>query len=289
MTTPISKNMYSKLSLVIAGLTFCSFCSADEIKKEFKFSSSGLTNVECTQLLNEKVITNKNPVPCNRLSKVNFSYLNESGEIKSNGIIVVLDVIAPKVIALTKKLLNTKFTIAKAHPIEKYDGDDRASMDDNNTSAFNGRAITGGSRWSLHAYGAAIDINPLQNPFIDIESDGKANISPSGSAHYAVNRLNQRPGKASRSGMAEDVISIFAEHGFFVWGGNWNYPIDYQHFQVGPRSFVEALISAKKDDAIRLLEQYISMYLTCRGIKSSEQDQIKMRAECIDKVIKDMP
>ena len=233
----------------------------------------------------EKVITDANPVPCERLSQVSFSYLNEHGVICNDGILIVLDILAPKVEALMHNLLLQKFIIAKARPIEAYLGDDQASMADNNSSAFNGRAVTGGSRWSLHAYGAAIDINPVENPFIDISEDGTAIISPAKSAYYAVNRLNHRPGKPNRHGMAEDVVDLFAEHGFFVCCGYWNYPVDYQHFQVGPRSFVETLAAMDRQEGEEVLNRFISMYKHCRKTNSSEYDGEKVRAECINAVL----
>ena len=43
-------------------------------------------------------------------------------------------------------------------------------MEDNNTSAFNCRMLPSGRAWALHAYGRAIDVNPLINPFIDSEA-----------------------------------------------------------------------------------------------------------------------
>lgn len=247
-----------------------------------------LSKTYCTQLMAEKVITDANPVPCERLSQVSFSHLNEHGVICNDGILIVLDILAPKVEALMYNLLLQKFIIAKARPIEAYLGDDQASMADNNSSAFNGRAVTGGSRWSLHAYGSAIDINPVENPFIDISEDGTALISPSKSAHYSVNRLNHRPGKPNRQGMAEDVVDLFAEHGFFVWGGYWNYPIDYQHFQVGPRSFVEALVAMEPEEGEKVLKRFISRYKNCRKTNRFEGDVEKVRAECIDVILAGM-
>jgi len=249
------------------------------------FSSSALSNSYCQKLLAENVITNNNPVPCERLRRINFSYLDEALKIQQDGELVVLDVLAPKVLALTKKLLEQEFVIFNAKPIEFYQGDDQLSMADNNSSAFNGRAITGGSTWSLHAYGAAIDINPVQNPFIDIDADGTARISPKKSARYGLNRLNQRPGKEPRPGLAEEVVDTFAQHGFFIWGGDWNYPIDYQHFQVGPRSFVGTLLAMAPHKAEVLLESYIGMYLSCKQSRQLDLSTLEVRAECVAVVI----
>lgn len=270
-------------------LAFTGSSYSKEQSEQSKFGSTNLSDADCNYLLSKKVITESNPVPCHRLSKITFSYLNEKGDIKNDGILVVLDILAPKVEKIMKKLLENNFIIFRVRPIEEYNGDDKASMSDNNTSSFNGRPITGGSSWSLHAYGAAIDINPVQNPFIEINEDGSAKISPEKSARFAVNRLNQRPGKPSHIGMAEEIVDIFAEHGFFVWGGYWDYPIDYQHFQVGPRSFVEALIKVSPDEGEQLLDKYINMYINCRENMKDVESPDKIRAQCIDYVISEMP
>jgi hypothetical protein len=104
-----------------------------------------------------------------------------------------------------------------------YDGDDDASLDANNTSAFNDRRVIGTESISMHAYGAAIDVNPVQNPAYD-RVGGVRTLVPKSGAAYAAR-------KPRRLGMAESVMRIFAEHGFTVWGGRFRDP-DYQHFQV---------------------------------------------------------
>jgi len=251
-------------------------------------AASGLTAADCKELKRSKVLTVNNPIPCNRLARVMFHYVNENGVVKNDGELIVLDIIAPHIKSLTNRMLDQSFMIAKARSLAHYQGDDGASMDDNNTSSFNGRAITNSKNWSLHAYGAAIDINPLQNPFIEISTDGIAHISPAKSAHYAVNRLNSRPGKKQRQGMAEEVVDLFAQHGFFIWGGDWNYPIDYQHFQIGPRHFVKNLVTLNPNAATTLLNQHIELYQRCKNKYASQTKPMKLRAMCADNVLKRM-
>ncbi len=53
--------------------------------------------------------------------------------------------------------------------IDRYGGDDHRSMHHDNTSAFNCRFVNGTTRWSMHAYGKAIDINPRENPYVSGE------------------------------------------------------------------------------------------------------------------------
>lgn len=256
-------------------------------KSELTVHAKGsiISSANCEQLRANRVIQTNNPVDCQRLLAVRFSHFDFNKKTK-NGTLVVLDTIAPLVSELMIKLKDRGFPLAKSIPISSYHGDDNASMADNNTSGFNGRKTTGSATWSLHAYGAAIDINPIQNPFISINSDGEAQIKPKVSARYAVNRLNHRPNKQSRTGMAEDIIDLFADHGFFIWGGDWNYPIDYQHFQIGPRHFVEKLVSIDTTQGRALLEEHIRRYKTCRSKSTKPMEQA--RKACIEDVLINM-
>jgi D-alanyl-D-alanine carboxypeptidase len=51
-------------------------------------------------------------------------------------------------------------------PIDVFGGSDFRSIEADNTSAFNCRRVEGTSRWSEHAYGRAIDVNPIENPYV---------------------------------------------------------------------------------------------------------------------------
>ena len=95
----------------------------------------------------------------------------------------------------------------------------------NNTSAFNCRPTTGGSSWSEHSFGTAIDVNPLVNPYVR----GAIVLPPEGAA-YSDRSLDV-------SGMihsGDKVVEAFAAHGW-VWGGTWSSPKDYQHFSTSGR------------------------------------------------------
>ncbi|OWY30302.1 hypothetical protein CEJ42_06340 [Herbaspirillum robiniae] len=202
------------------------------------------------------VITPANPVPCARLASVSFDYTDFDG-VTRNGSVVVLDAVAPQVESLFGELLLRSVPIAGARPLEHFDGDDAASMAANNTSAFNGRPMTGGGSWSKHAYGAAIDINPLQNPYVTQAGTARQEVlPPAATADY----LQRAPVKA---GMAEDVVSVFYDHGFLIWGGNWKQPIDYQHFEIGSRDFIRKLATLPKPQARAEFERYVARYRSC--------------------------
>ena len=112
--------------------------------------------------------------------------------------------------------------------IDEYDGDDLASMEDNNTSCFNYRVVDGTDSLSKHSLGCAIDINPLYNPYVvyDYKGTGETYISPSEGKTYADRSLDF-PYKIDENDLC---YKLFKQHGF-TWGGDWNSCKDYQHFQ----------------------------------------------------------
>lgn len=116
-----------------------------------------------------------------------------------------------------------QFRIAGMAPVDAYGGNDGASMAANNTSAFNCRLTTGRTRMSSHAYGTAIDINPVQNPYVR----GQTTLPPAGNAF-------DEPAERAAGHMgvivAGDVVTTaFASRGW-TWGGDWTSLKDYQHF-----------------------------------------------------------
>lgn len=124
------------------------------------------------------------------------------------------------------ELYLNEYHIEKMVLIDAYDGDDALSMEDNNTSCFNYRKIEGSSNLSKHAYGLAIDINPLYNPYITYHKNGSSKVSPANGEAY-VDRQAAFPYKIDETDLC---YRLFTEHGF-TWGGNWNSSKDYQHFQ----------------------------------------------------------
>jgi hypothetical protein len=228
----------------------------------------------CDDMKKHNVIRAGVPVGCERLSLIKFSYAGFDGSVHGDGEIMVMDAAAENVLHIFTKLRDIRFPIAKARLVNHYDGNDDASMADNNTSAFNARNVAGSSSLSLHAYGLAIDLNPIQNPFAQ-RSGAKLTFSPPAGIAYA-NRLNDRPEKNVRLGMAEAVIDVFADEGFLIWGGYWDDPIDYQHFQVN-RPLAEQLARLAPAQAKTVYAQHVERYRNCRragGLESS-------RSKCV--------
>ena len=194
------------------------------------------------------------PITLERLRVIKFPYYDFNGIEHKNGEIVVLDVVADYVVNIFKELHSKKFPIYKASPIENYNGSDEKSMADNNSSCFNCREIVGGGLPSIHSYGLAIDINPIQNPYIVIHNinnkkQGLLKILPVAGYHY-LNRTKLKPG------MTEHIINVFAKNGFKIWGGNWDNPIDWQHFQPS-RTIAQLLAAMTYSDGLIFFKSYL--------------------------------
>jgi hypothetical protein len=186
-------------------------------------SISPISTALCTDMNAHHVIHADSPVDCERLTLVRFAYVGFDGREHGDGEVVVLDAAADQVLAIFAELRARRFPIQQARLMNAYDGDDDASIEANNTSAFNDRKVIGTNWVSMHAYGVAIDINPVQNPSYD-RIGGVRVLVPKAGAEYAKR-------KPLRPGMAESVIDVFAAHGFIVWGGRFRDP-DYQHFNI---------------------------------------------------------
>jgi len=215
---------------------------------------SPVTQALCDDMKKHNVIRAGARVGCERLSLIKFSYLGFDGAIHEDGEIMVMDAAAENVLRIFNKLRDIRFPIAKARLINHYEGDDDASIADDNTSAFNSRNVAGTNSLSLHAYGLAIDLNPLENPYVQF-SGGNPKFSPPAGAAYA-NRFKGQPEKQHRLGLAEAVINVFAEEGFSIWGGYWKSSIDYQHFQVS-RALAEQIAGLTPAQAKAVFAQHV--------------------------------
>lgn len=226
------------------------------------------------------VITDKNPVGCDRLVKVTFGYTGFDGQSHSDGEIVVLDIVADNVRALFATLQQYRIPVGMAKAMEYFDGDDEKSMAANNTSAFNGRAMTGSKNWSKHAYGVAIDINPLQNPYISRRTVKGQVVEEQVLPAQSRNGFLQRT--PVREGMAEEMLNVFYKHGFLIWGGNWKQPVDYQHFEIGSMKFIKELVAMPPEAGKEAFRQYVAGYRQCiaTAVNRSAQQRAIILATC---------
>ena len=138
------------------------------------------------------------------------------------GTIVVARRVADDVVDVFRQLWAERFPIRRLQPVSAYRGDDDASMAADNTSGFNCRFVGGTTRWSMHAYGEAIDVNTVENPYVR----GSTVSPPAGRAF--LDRSRYRKGMAVRDGV---LVRAFASVGW-KWGASFG---DYQHFSTTGR------------------------------------------------------
>lgn len=244
-------------------------------------AAPAISQAVCDRMSVRGVLAKNAPVGCEKLAVVRFSYIDFEGRTHHDGEIMVMMAVADFVQTVFDTLYSRRFPIARARLMDHYSGDDMAAMRDNNTSAFNHRPISGGNLPSLHAYGLAIDLNPVQNPYIRIDPDGRAAFSPASGSAYA-NRSAARPGKRMRAGMAEDAVALFADNGFLVWGGDWDAPIDYQHFQV-ERNLAGRMAGLPVEQARNLFTDHVARYRACMKKYQNAIGIVKdARIKCIE-------
>lgn len=147
-------------------------------------------------------------------------YYDFGGRVR-RGEMVCNKAIADDLLYIFKELYKAKYPIASIRLIDDFDGDDQRSMEANNTSCFNYRTKTSGTSLSAHARGMAVDVNPLQNPYVKGEI-----VEPEAAREYA-DRTVDFPHKITDDDLC---CKLFRSRGF-QWGGAWNSVKDYQHFE----------------------------------------------------------
>ncbi len=150
------------------------------------------------------------------LRLVDVYYYGFDDKLHKGQLVVHKDVVLD-VIEIFELIRESRFLIGKVIPISNYGWSDEKSMQDNNTSAFNYRFISGTRVISNHASGLAIDINPMMNPYI------KNGISlPEKCVYDTI--------KAGTISSGSQLVKEFKQRGW-QWGGDWKSLKDYQHFE----------------------------------------------------------
>jgi D-alanyl-D-alanine carboxypeptidase len=161
------------------------------------------------------------PVGPAQLRTVHVSYWDFAGK-PQQGAVVVARGQAQAIVGVFRKLWEARFPIRRLRPVSEYSGSDDASMAADNTSAFNCRFVGGTTRWSMHAYGEAIDVNPVENPYVR-----GSTVSPRAGRAY-LDRSPYRKGMATSNNV---LVRAFAAAGW-KWGASFG---DYQHFSTTGR------------------------------------------------------
>jgi hypothetical protein len=161
------------------------------------------------------------PVGPQDLRLLRMSYWGFDGQAHV-GTMVVAASVTSAVLQVFATLYGERFPIRQMVLVDVYGGSDAASTAADNTAGFNCRyaVATGPPHWSVHAYGEAIDVDTVENPYIE----GGQVQPPAGAAF--TDRSNIRPGMAYPGGQ---LVAAFAAVGW-QWGGRWTGTPDYQHF-----------------------------------------------------------
>jgi hypothetical protein len=157
------------------------------------------------------------PVPLRDLRYLTMSYIGWDGASHTGEMVVNHNAVTAVANAFNR-MYDARFPLRRMRLIDDYKGSDDASMADDNTSAFNCRAVSGGSGWSMHAYGLAVDVNPVENPYVH-----SGQIDPPNGRAYAT-RSPARKGMVTRA-----VVEDFRVH-HWGWGGYFRTTKDWQHF-----------------------------------------------------------
>jgi len=161
------------------------------------------------------------PVAPSALRRVRLTYWGFDGQAHTGALVVNASGVRD-VVVVFRRLYGARFPIRRMRPIDAYGGNDERSLAADNTSAFNCRFVIGPGprRWSQHAYGLAIDVNPVENPYVE-----GGRVHPRAGRAY-LDRSKVRRGMAVSGGV---LVRAFAAVGW-QWGGRWRATPDYQHF-----------------------------------------------------------
>jgi hypothetical protein len=161
------------------------------------------------------------PVAPAQLRRLRLTYWGFDGRAHTGTLVVNVRAVSP-LTRVFSRLYAARFPIRRMRPIDAYGGSDERSLEADNTAAFNCRyaVASGPKRWSVHAYGLAIDVNPVENPYLE-----GGRVHPRAGRAY-LDRSRYRRGMAVRGGL---LVDAFASVGW-PWGGRWTGSPDYQHF-----------------------------------------------------------
>ncbi len=201
--------------------------------------------------------------PPERLTTIYFNYVDFSGQ-QHAGSVKTLDTISEALKNIFDELGQNGYPIYSANvPSLLNNGD----ID--NTVSYDCRSITAGKKPSLHAYGAAVDLNPRENPYIHFTLIGNTNnyrpdyVIPESGWQY-ITRQKYREGKLTHFGIiTQEVVDIFKKYGILRWGGDWNFPIDYMHFEIY-RDNALLFLTMNTDESKKYFKSYTNFYNRCR-------------------------
>jgi hypothetical protein len=165
------------------------------------------------------------PVALRDLRVVTVRHWGFDGAASTGTLIVHRDVTGD-IVRVFRRLYAAHVVVRRIRPVDAYGGSDYRSIEADNTSAFNCRYVDGTTRWSEHAYGRAIDVNPIENPY----------VTSAGTTSHPASRpyLRRTPARAGMAVEGGALVEAFDAVGW-GWGGRWSGARDFQHFSAGGR------------------------------------------------------
>jgi hypothetical protein len=164
------------------------------------------------------------PVPLSDLRLLTVSHWDFEGRARVGQLVVHRDA-APRLATVFRRLYQLKFPVRHMKLADMYGPKRIRPADGDITGSFRCRRAvpspcgSGSGNWSNHAYGLAIDVNPMENPYA-----GCGAVHDPRSAPY-TDRSRLRKGMVTPA-----VVRAFASVGW-EWGGSWSGDTkDYMHF-----------------------------------------------------------
>lgn len=171
------------------------------------------------------------PVPLEDLRILHFNYWGFDHSL-DRGPLVVNASVAEDVLWVFKQMYEAEFPIKKValateFKPARFELHRRITSHRSVTASFNCRPVvtaTGpGDDFSQHAYGLAIDLNPVQNPYVTVGG-------------FVRNRAAEPYLDRGRhlEGMVHEGDIVFRSFAAieWEWGGNWSGDKDYMHFSL---------------------------------------------------------
>lgn len=193
----------------------------------YVFVAEGFCYYELTDSLKQRITGMSYPsegsdiITYDDLRYIELLYYDFDGNVKE-GELIVNEQVAEEVTEIFYELYMAQYPLESVVLVDDFGepGDDNLSMAANNTSGFNYRYVSGSKKLSRHSYGAAVDVNPMLNPYIDGDR-----VAPENGKEY-VDRSLKLPGMIDHDDLC---YKLFIENGW-TWGGDWSGDKDYQHF-----------------------------------------------------------
>ncbi|MDO5442605.1 MAG: M15 family metallopeptidase [Bacteroidia bacterium] len=211
--------MFKRMILVLVFLTGC-FCGRAQVPDDAHSQFQALPVYHVEARIRGVSYPEDCPVKLDDLRYLRLLYYGFDGEIHL-GEMICNAAVAEDLMDIFIALFDAKYQLGSIRLIDDFGGDDDASMAADNTSCFNFRKKTGQRVLSAHALGMAVDINPMENPYVH-----RGRVLPPEGVDYA----DRSSGREHMIGHDDLCYKLFREKGF-SWGGDWQSSKDYQHFE----------------------------------------------------------